>query len=816
VRVDGVDIGGCNPDGGDYDCTFFDCASQISASSRTVTAANYGEMNFEIDIQGHSHDCDCDMTSWTSGQASCSRQDTVAGRTPMTAVARLTLTRGAPPPPPPPPVGCYHTADAGTSYRGGANTTVSGKTCMQWSLDAPHSHGFNTLPGNFCRNPDGSARPWCYTTDPSTRWEYCTQIPLCAACYTGNGATYSGGASTTVSGLACQPWALDTPHSHNFNNLPSNYCRNPDGEPSPWCYTMNAQTRWELCAVPMCTAPIVAVAYSQGTTVYSSPSAATTVDVIPGETYNIRVEILRNDLGSASERVTAIRVGGTDIGGCNPDGGDYDCTFFDCASQLTASNLIMTATTGTLTLEVDITGHSHDCDCDMTSWTSGQASCSRQDTVAGRTPMTAVARFTLTPGGHPPPSPPSPPPAPPSPPVPAIPPMTGGQYCPGPVGGDVYAPNMYNALASGEMSFNQDEPISENCRWESTPNDPNGILPGGLRQLSNAWGNYPGDNTLTGCNAFYIGRQFTDFIAEATIVSQDNDGLGFTFGVQSNDTAGLDAPTRHTAHMINDIWPNPPADGIPGPHMKIKRKNARPCLGNMDSTNNCFDTLGYLTPTASSPRMPREFAKTYVPYPHDSGFFNLTLIVTGGTARMQFFDRATGQNVGVRANIPNYIGGYVGLFTYADNPRITSFRITDISSSANSLPTDYCHGTDGPCKDAGVCAQSVRSPPPPPSPPATLVVDQSSNQALTGSDTADGGAPVGLIVVLVLVVLALVLAVSLGVYFVRRTKKARGPSAVLGNKVPVDMMPAADTSSTSASADVELHTAPFDSTEAKI
>lgn len=289
--------------------------------------------------------------------------------------------------------------------------------------------------------------------------------------------------------------------------------------------------------------------------------------------------------------------------------------------------------------------------------------------------------------------------------------------------------------------------------------------------------------------------------------------------------------------------------------MKIKRKNARPCLGNMDSTNNCFDTLGYLSPTASSPRMPREFAKTYVPYPHDSGFFNLTLIVTGGTARMQFFDRATGQNVGVRANIPNYIGGYVGLFTYADNPRITSFRITDISSSANSLPTDYCHGTDGPCKDAGVCAQSVRSPPPPPSPPhppppatttapatspataspataspsasplpsaspspppATLVVDQSSNQALTGSETADGGAPVGLIVVLVLVVLALVLAVSLGVYFVRRTKKARGPSAVLGNKVPVDMMPAADTSSTSASADVELHTAPFDSTEAKI
>lgn len=26
---------------------------------------------------------------------------------------------------------------------------------------------------NFCRNPDGSAGLWCYTTDPRTRWEYC-------------------------------------------------------------------------------------------------------------------------------------------------------------------------------------------------------------------------------------------------------------------------------------------------------------------------------------------------------------------------------------------------------------------------------------------------------------------------------------------------------------------------------------------------------------------------------------------------------------------------------------------------------------------
>lgn len=29
------------------------------------------------------------------------------------------------------------------------------------------------LSRNWCRNPDGDQAPWCYTTDPTVRWEYC-------------------------------------------------------------------------------------------------------------------------------------------------------------------------------------------------------------------------------------------------------------------------------------------------------------------------------------------------------------------------------------------------------------------------------------------------------------------------------------------------------------------------------------------------------------------------------------------------------------------------------------------------------------------
>ncbi|KAI5193842.1 plasminogen [Manis pentadactyla] len=168
---------------------------------------------------------------------------------------------------------CMHCS--GENYEGKISTTVSGLECQSWDSQSPHAHGYfpskfpsKNLKKNYCRNPDGEPRPWCFTTDPNKRWEFC-DIPRCTTapppsgptyqCLKGKGENYRGNVAVTVSGHTCQRWNEQTPHKHNrtpenfpCKNLDENYCRNPDGETSPWCYTTNSEVRWEYCKIPSC------------------------------------------------------------------------------------------------------------------------------------------------------------------------------------------------------------------------------------------------------------------------------------------------------------------------------------------------------------------------------------------------------------------------------------------------------------------------------------------------------------------------------------------------------------------------------------
>jgi len=70
----------------------------------------------------------------------------------------------------------------------------------------------------------------------------------------GAGSQYQGAQTRTRSGYTCQKWTDQSPHGHSNTpeNRPGmglgyhNFCRNPDGEPTIWCYTTSS-TRWELC-----------------------------------------------------------------------------------------------------------------------------------------------------------------------------------------------------------------------------------------------------------------------------------------------------------------------------------------------------------------------------------------------------------------------------------------------------------------------------------------------------------------------------------------------------------------------------------------
>nr|XP_054772900.1 plasminogen-like [Lytechinus pictus] len=90
-----------------------------------------------------------------------------------------------------------------------------------------------------------------HTTHSSTFAE----TPTCELDSTG--VNYRGNLSKTMSGYTCQNWIAQYPHEHwdlpimfpNSGIGDHNYCRNPDGENTAWCYTTDLSVRWELCAV---------------------------------------------------------------------------------------------------------------------------------------------------------------------------------------------------------------------------------------------------------------------------------------------------------------------------------------------------------------------------------------------------------------------------------------------------------------------------------------------------------------------------------------------------------------------------------------
>merc|ERR1719410_2756052 len=88
-------------------------------------------------------------------------------------------------------------------------------------------------------------------------WNLDLYIKRCDETLAGvKGAGYRGCQTRTKSGRECMKWTVQSPHKHvntpakkpNMGLGDHNYCRNPDGHKTLWCYTTDKNKRWEECA----------------------------------------------------------------------------------------------------------------------------------------------------------------------------------------------------------------------------------------------------------------------------------------------------------------------------------------------------------------------------------------------------------------------------------------------------------------------------------------------------------------------------------------------------------------------------------------
>ncbi|KAL4241093.1 Neurotrypsin [Mactra antiquata] len=104
-------------------------------------------------------------------------------------------------------------------------------------------------------------------------------------CWDDRNKPYVGGIAITENGFECQRWTLNSPHQHKHHNdsaypdgsvvAAKNYCRAPDGDLQPWCYTTHPDERWGYCHIPKCKKNCFSIASKYNGTISTTASGHT-------------------------------------------------------------------------------------------------------------------------------------------------------------------------------------------------------------------------------------------------------------------------------------------------------------------------------------------------------------------------------------------------------------------------------------------------------------------------------------------------------------------------------------------------------------
>ena len=277
--------------------------------------------------------------------------------------------------------------------------------------------------------------------------------------------------------------------------------------------------------------------------------------------------------------------------------------------------------------------------------------------------------------------------------------------CMDPIGPNV---DVVDTTDLGAWDFVEDPFLDSACDWS--------IVDVGrgahLGQLSNA--NRAGvDYTLLGCNALYKGKDgdYTDFLLQYDVDNYDNDGIGFVFGWKSEKD-------HFKAHKVNDIWPNPAADSVVGPSMKVKRRlGDRSCQPQpMDESNNCYETVTYIDSDGpfhqampADAIAPWQYSPVYQDYEIGSGtpeaHTRFALLVKNNELRLMFNAPSVPDKMVATFAFDlaqyDYQGGRIGLFVWAHQAQFWHIRVANLAGP--NVPADYCDGV-GTCNNAtGLC-----------------------------------------------------------------------------------------------------------------